>query len=173
MKRKIPMINANYKVYVNGGLELLGLADVTLPSFESVSETITGSGIMGEVEVPVTGHFGAMTLTMNFRALYGDPLDFRAAHEYHFDLRAAMELEDPTSFERSVGAERWSITGQVKIINPGTRAAQSLNNAVIEVALRRAEHYMDGKKVMEFDILNDIYEVNGEDVYRDIRAAIS
>ncbi len=173
MQRKVPLIHAQMNVFVDGGQKLLGLADVTLPAFTAISETLSGAGIMGEIEVPVTGQFSALTLSMNFKTLYGEPLEFVVGKSYRFDLRTALELEDPASYERGVAKERWSIIGPVKSINPGKRAPRSAADAVIDVAVRRAEQYMDGRQVLEFDPLNDIYTVNGADVYAMVRAAIS
>ena len=171
--RKVPLMYAQFNVYVDGGNKLLGLAEVTLPAFAAMAETFSGAGIMGEIEVPVTGHFSAMTLSMSFRTLYGDPLDFVVGKPYRFDLRSALELEDPASYEREVAKERWSIIGPVKSINPGKRAAQSAADATIDVACRRVEHFMDGKQVLEFDPTNDIYKVNGVDMYAAIRDSVS
>ena len=172
MARKQPLIVANFNVFVDGGMKLLGLSEVTLPSFEAMSETLSGAGIMGELDVPVTGQFSAMTMTMSFKVMYGDPLDFVVAKTHRFDLRSAMELEDPASYERSVGRERWSVIGPISKIEHGKRAPASVADATIDVAIRRVEHYMDGRRVLEYDQLNDIYIVNGMDMYAQVRAAI-
>lgn len=173
MPRKQPIIHAQFNVYINGGQRLLGLAEVTMPSFEAMSEALTGAGIMGTVDVPVTGQFNALTLTMAFKVLHGDPLDLIVSKPYRFDLRSAIELEDTASYDRSVSAERWSFTGPIKKIDPGKRAPAAVADASIDVAIRRAEHYMDGVKKLEYDPLNNIYTINGVDVYAPIRDAIS
>ena len=173
MPRKQPVIHAQFNVYPNGGQRLLGLAEVTMPAFEAMAESLTGAGIMGTIDVPVTGQFNALTLTMLFKVLHGDPLDFIVSRTYRFDLRSAIELENTASYERSVAAERWTFTGPIKKIDPGKRAPQSVADASIDVAVRQAVHYMDGVKKLEFDPLNNIYTVNGVDVYGPIREAIS
>ena len=58
----------NFTAYLEG-TEWLGLVDVELPAIESLSETIKGAGIAGEVDSPVVGHFGAMPLKVNWRTL--------------------------------------------------------------------------------------------------------
>ena len=170
---KIPVVNAQFNVYVDGGQKLLGLAEATLPSFEGLTETLRGAGIMGEMEIVAPGQFSALTLSMSFRMFYGDPLNFAVGKVYHFDLRSAMQMEDSTSYEQSVVRERYSCMGQIKVINPGTRKVVGFSDASIDAAVRRVEHFVDGKKVLEFDPLNDIYLANGVDIYKDIRAAIS
>lgn len=64
-------INA-YNVY-NAGTKLVGLSDeVTLPDFESLTETLSGPGFLGEIDEPLLGHFGASELEIPFRTLNED-----------------------------------------------------------------------------------------------------
>jgi len=169
---RVPTVTAQFNVYVDGGQKLLGLATVTLPNMQAQTETFTGAGIMGEMEVPSRGHMGAMTFTMNFRSMLDDPLTYAISIARNFDLRSAQSYEDTTTYDRGEAKERYSLRGPVKVVNPGTRGPHAAWDATIEVAARRIEHYMDGKKVMEFDLLNGVYKVNGVDVYKDVAAAV-
>ena len=173
MSRKIPLIRTQFEVYVNGGLSLLGLAEVTLPSLEGLAETLTGAGIMGEIEAIVTGHFSASTTTLNFRILYGSILDYPVGSSQRFDLRSAIEVEDTATYVKTVVKDRWSITGPIKTINPGTVGAASQADASIDIATRRIQHWSDGVEKLLYDPLNNIYTINGVDMYAGIRAAIS
>jgi len=170
---RAPLLTAQFNVFVDGGKKLLGLADVTLPNFEALSETITGAGIMGELEIPAVGQFSAMNFVMNFRSMLDVPLTFAVSKAYHFDLRSAQSYEETTTYERGEAKERYSVRGPVRVINHGNRAPNGLWEASIEIAVRRVEHYMDGKLLLEFDPLNDVYRVNGQDIYAQVRAAIS
>jgi len=170
---RVPLLTAQYNVFVDGGQRLLGLVDVTMPNFSALTETITGAGIMGEIIVPSVGQFGAMSLVMNFRSMLDAPLTYAVSRPYHFDLRSAQDYEDNTTYERGVAKERYSITGPVTVKNYGTRTSNGVWGASIEVAVRRVEHYMDGNLQLEFDPLNGVYKVNGEDIYAQVRAAIS
>lgn len=69
MSKNIPTKVNNYNVY-NDGEKLLGVGDeLTLPDFEATSETISGAGILGEIDDPTIGHFGNMQLEIPFRTL--------------------------------------------------------------------------------------------------------
>ena len=59
---KVPERLINFRVY-NDGNDLLGVANVDLPSIEAMSDTVSGAGIAGEVESPILGHFASMTAT--------------------------------------------------------------------------------------------------------------
>jgi P2 family phage contractile tail tube protein len=171
-KNRIPLIHAQYEVYLDGGSNLLGLADVTMPDFTALSETVRGAGIMGEFDVPVRGQFGPLTLAMNFRVLYGDINNVGVTMKHHFDLRSAIETEDRTSYERVHGRERFSVIGIVSGVNYGTRGVAAAAGATVSAAVRRVEHFIDGRQVLEFDPLNNIYKVGGIDIYAPVRAAL-
>lgn len=69
MSKNIPTKINNYNVY-NEGEKLLGVGDeLTLPDFEATSETVSGAGILGEIDDPTIGHFGNMQLEIPFRTL--------------------------------------------------------------------------------------------------------
>lgn len=175
MSRKQPLIYGTFNVFINGGLDVLGVVDATLPDTEAKTETVSGAGIMGDIEVPVRGQFAAATLTLSFRAIYDSSVLGLAVggNAYRFDLRPALEVEDTSSYDKNVVAERWSITGPVKKISHGKRAPASAADASIEVACRRIEQYMNGKKIMERDYLNGKYNVGESDIYAPVRNAIS
>ena len=55
MSKNIPTKINNYNVY-NAGDKLLGVGDeLTLPDFEATSETVSGAGILGEIDDPTIG----------------------------------------------------------------------------------------------------------------------
>lgn len=56
-EKVIPTKINKYNVY-NSGQRLLGTGDeMSLPDFESASETISGAGVLGEIEDPTVGYF--------------------------------------------------------------------------------------------------------------------
>ena len=169
---RVPLLTAQFNVYVNGGQRLLGLATVTLPNFAALTETVTGAGIMGEMEVPSRGHMSAMEFVLNFRSMIDDPLTYAISKAYSFDLRSAQSYEDSTTYDRSEARERYALRGPVKSVNHGNRGPNAAWDASIAVAARRVEHFIDGRQMLEFDLLNNIYKVNGVDIYAPVRAAI-
>lgn len=63
----IPSKINSYNVY-NDAERLIGVGDeVTLPDFEAMAETISGAGILGELDDPTVGHFSNMEMEIPFR----------------------------------------------------------------------------------------------------------
>ena len=63
----IPSKINSYNVY-NDAERLIGVGnEVTLPDFEALAETISGAGILGELDDPTVGHFSNMEMEIPFR----------------------------------------------------------------------------------------------------------
>jgi hypothetical protein len=170
---KKPLLTAQFNIFINGGKKLLGVADCVFPNMEAITETVTGAGIMGELEVPSTGQFSAMRFTMNFRSLIGEPDELVVGKPYHFDARTAQSFEDTTTYDQGITPERLSVMGPIMVINQGNRAPNSPWDATIEVSIRRMEKYVNGQLKISYDIHNGIYSVGGNDIYSQVRAAVS
>lgn len=89
----IPNHVANYSIFKEGR-RLLGLADVSvICNLQNLTATLKGSGIPGEIDMPVQCHFQAMAVTLNWHTVTEDGvytfwqdgavLDCWAAHQYH------------------------------------------------------------------------------------------
>ena len=82
----IPTKINRYNVY-NKGNRLLGVGEeMTLPDFEPSSETVTGAGILGEIDDPTVGYFSNQELEIPFRLLDKETADM-------MDMTKAVQLE--------------------------------------------------------------------------------
>ena len=65
----IPTKINRYNVY-NKGNRLLGVGEeMALPDFEPSSETVTGAGILGEIDDPTVGYFSRKSAYLSGRRL--------------------------------------------------------------------------------------------------------
>ena len=82
----IPTKINRYNVY-NKGNRLLGVGEeMALPDFEPSSETVTGAGILGEIDDPTVGYFSNQELEIPFRLLDKETADM-------MDMTKAVQLE--------------------------------------------------------------------------------
>ena len=66
----IPEVLNHFNAYQKG-TKLVGISgEVELPELKSITDTIEGSGVMGEIEDPVTGQFESMKIKIPFATLY-------------------------------------------------------------------------------------------------------
>jgi len=165
----IPSKINSYNVY-NDAERLIGVGDeVTLPDFEALAETISGAGILGELDDPTVGHFSNMEIEIPFRVLdreATDMLDMTRAVQ--LTIRAAQQMlsvEGNTEFRQlRVVVRGKSATlagGSVQNANPmDTSVTLNVSYILIEV---------DGNSLVELDKLNPTFKINGVDLLQRVR----
>lgn len=161
----------NFAVYENA-VEYYGMAEVTLPEITNLTAEVTGAGISGTFESVVLGHLEAMTLTLNFRTLVKDAVTLSEPRDHTIDLRAAQQSKDTVSGRTVVTPVKHVLVVKPKKLSPGKLAPASAADASGEYAVTYWATYIDGKKLLEIDILNFIYIVNGVDYLAEVRTAL-
>lgn len=166
----IPERISAFNVY-NGGLALVGLSDeITLPDFEAMTETLSGPGILGEIESVAIGQFGSMELEVPFRQMDNDLFAL-------VDQSVALDLTLRGSIQYTVGSTgttefkpmRVVVRGKNKNIGGGKvkQGAGTGSSVKLEISYILIE--IDGKPKIELDKLNFVYKVNGKDLLEKVR----
>ena len=159
----IPTKINRYNVY-NKGNRLLGVGEeMTLPDFEPSSETVTGAGILGEIDDPTVGYFSNQELEIPFRLLDKETADM-------MDMTKAVQLEirgaqQTTNTEGDIEVVR----GRGGKLTTGKVKAGSSMDTKITLTTLYILIDVDGKTVVELDKLNEVYKVNGVDVLAKIK----
>jgi phage tail tube protein FII len=133
---RIPNHVANYSIFL-AGRRLIGLADVTLPNMQNLTDTFKGSGIFGEIDMPVQCHFQAMSVTLNWNTIIDDMVISTLQEKSVLDAWAAIQEDDP---------------GQHKILHSGWRfvmgtAPKTFNLGKLEVGTK-------GEAVSEYELIS-------------------
>ncbi len=164
----IPERLVNYMLYEDGG-KLLGSVDVTLPSFEAMSETISGAGIAGEYDSPTPGHFGSQQLGINFREPTAMIRRLYTPGKKQLIIKAANQSYDTGAGQKNHRQLYISVACEFKSGETGTVApnAEAGSNVSMEVSYILIKD--DGDEILEFDKFNYIYKVNGKDYLADIK----
>ena len=167
----VPEKLINFRVYQDGD-DLLGISDVTLPKLDSITETVKGAGVAGEIGDPTIGHFGSMELELNWRSLVKSNIVLAKPTGVHLDLRGACQGHD--------SAKNVLKTMPVKIVVEGTPKSTDLGKLdmgattdtknTIEVTYIKIT--VDGETVLEIDKFNYICVIGGVDYMADIRDAL-
>lgn len=161
----------NFAVYEDGS-EYVGLAKVTLPDLNAITQTISGAGIAGNVEAVIAGHFDAMTLGLNFRTTTKQSIKLSEPRRHNIDLRVAQQDENTTLGAIEVRKVKHILVVVPKIDKGGSIAPASQGDGSGEYAVRYWATYIDGKKYREIDPLNFICYINGTDYLADVRSAL-
>lgn len=166
----IPEKLTQFKVYGGASLnELFGSSDVELPSFEAMTETISGAGIAGEYESPVPGHFGSQTVKIKWRTITTAALGLLAPVMHVLDIRGSIQIQDTSSGALTSQAVRVALRGQIKSKNLGKLEPGKMMEAESEIEIAKIEIAMGGIPVIELDKFNSVFKVNGVDYLRQVR----
>lgn len=167
----VPEIINNYNVYHNGN-NLIGVSgSVTLPSFDAITEEVSGAGILGTYETGVVGMYGSMEQEVPFRILDNDiftlmnptelvDLTFRASAQSTVKSTGAIDYKGMRVVER----------GRLKSFTPGKLELGKQMDASIKMELLYILIEIGGKTMLEYDKLNSVFTVNGVDLLAKVRS---
>lgn len=167
----VPEVINNYNVYHNGNV-LVGVSGaVSLPSFDAITETVSGAGILGTYDTAVVGMYGSMSQEVPFRVLDSDifslmnpselvDLTFRASAQSTVKATGAIDYKSMRVVER----------GRLKSFTPGKLELGKQMDASVTLELLYILVEIDGVTKLEYDKLNSVFVVNGKDLLEKVRA---
>lgn len=168
---QVPEKLINFRVYEDGK-DLLGVADAQLPSIEAMSDTVKGAGIAGEVDSPVLGHFGSMTLTLNWRTVTRPTVHLAQQRTHNLDLRGAIQVYNSGTGEYKVSPLKVTTRCIPKKTDLGKLDVGASSDASNEFEVTYIKVSLDGKVVIEIDKYNYICVINGTDYLKQVREAL-
>lgn len=168
----VPEIINDYRVYVNGSTDLRGIADLQLPSFESMTETINGAGVLGEYEASVFGSFQSMKFVLNWRMITNELLEFLKPNQLQIDCRIANQEYDSTAGSHKIIPNRVLVKGKALKNDLGKAAKGSGYDGSTEIEVVYIKIEREGKTFIELDKINYIFIVDGVDYMADLRKAL-
>ena len=152
--------------------EFVGIAAVTLPDKTQKAITLAGAGVGGDVEVPVPGHYDAMTLTLSFANFSQKVARLREPRRHMITLRIAQQDEDVVAGKLTVSADKHVFEVVPKAVTGGEVAPASPRNTTMQMAVRYWASYFNGQLIDEIDQFNRIDVVNGVDYNEPVRRAL-
>ncbi len=159
----------NFEVFVAGGRKL-GMADITLPSIEYKTATLSGAGIGGEIEMPTPGQTGSMELEINWRTLNEDATKLLAMKAHDLELRGSSEQYDAGTGEISSEPVKINVRTLPKKGDMGSFKPADHTDTKNTLELVYIKITIANKKVLEIDKLNYIHFVDGVDFLASVRS---
>lgn len=169
----IPEMINNFNVY-NAGNALIGLSDeVALAELSALTETLSGPGVLGEIEVNAIGHFGSMEQEIPFRILEEDIFSLANPLEtLELTLRASEQSTVKSTGNISFKGMRVVFRGKVKNFVPGKVKAGTQMGASVTLEVHYILIEIDGARKLELDKLNEVYKVNDVDLLAEVKKYI-
>lgn len=166
----IPGVINNFNLYLKG-TALVGLTgEVQLPDFEGMTETLSGPGILGEIEEVIIGQFGDMEIEIPFRVLDDDTFKLMSpTSALDLTLRASEQYTVKKTGAIDYKGMRVVVRGRQKKLTSGTIKLGGAMDAKVTVGITYIMIEQNGKKKIELDKLNGVYKVNGKDLLAKIK----
>lgn len=168
--KQIPALINDFNLYYRGNKLIGNTGEVTLPNLEAMTATVAGGGVLGEVDMPVIGRFGSITMEIPFRAV-GDEMYELAdpTQSVELTLRGSIQTQDPGSLDVDSYGMRIIIRGLPKALNNGNANKGNPMDSSVTIELSYYKVEVDGKERVELDKINYVYKINGKDKLAKIR----
>lgn len=163
-----PQVLINFKVF-NGDEDLLGAANLELPDIESMTASIGGSGIAGDIDVPVFGHTQSMQTKISFRTWSTRLTKLAIPNVRTLTARSSVQLHDVAAGELVPTAEKCVLQGLTRKLGLGKREAGKQMDNEYEMETIYLKLWFNNGEQIEIDKLNYIYKVNGTDYLQAVR----
>jgi len=152
---RIPNLVANYSIFKDGR-RLIGIADVTLPNLQNITDSLKGSGIFGEIDMPVQCHFQAMSVTLNWLTPVDDMVVATLQEKSVLDAWAAMQQDDPGAHKIIHEGWRFVMGTAPKVFNLGKLEVGTKGESVTEYELISLRALRDDRILLEIDKENAV-----------------
>lgn len=164
----IPDKLTDAKVYREGN-ELLGVADVELPSPEMETEKLDPFGISGSIDMPDLGHFKEMSVKIKFRAPTSDARKLREPRTHQLEIYASVQMYDQSKGEFVHVPYKVVIRGVPKKLPLGKLEKGKPMDMEYELEVVYLKVEENEVETLEIDKLAYIYRVNGVDYLAQVR----
>lgn len=167
----VPEKLINFRVYQDGD-DLIGIADVTLPTLESMTETVKGAGIAGEIDSPVLGHYSSMELELNWRTIEDTNVLLASPKGVQLDLRGAQQVYDSSAATYVVVPVKVVVSGVPKSTELGKLDVGTTSDTKNTIEVNYIKITIDGSEVLEVDKFNYICSIGGTDYLSEVRESL-
>ncbi|NCU30037.1 phage tail protein [Candidatus Saccharibacteria bacterium] len=166
----IPEKLINFRAYKNG-TQYMGIANVDLPALQAMTTSIKGSGISGEIDSVVPGHFQSMQAKITFRTPTAESLSLTAPIAHEVEFRESIDSYENKTSESIVQPMKVWIKGKPKNTGLGKLEPGSTMDSEVELEVIAIGVWLDGKESVYIDKLNYICKVDGTDYLAAARTA--
>lgn len=141
----------------------------TRPSIESLTDTVAGAGLMGEIDLPAIGQLASMEAEIAFNKTNAEFISLAAPTAHKLEVRWVTDIVNTSDASVTVEANKEILTVIPKTAELGDIEGNATNEATITFEVLTYQYYIAGKSVIEIDKLNNVFKVNGTDYSAAIR----
>ncbi len=162
---KIRNKTINYSIYnkVNGKTNrILDTTEVTLPSIENTTDTIKGTGILGEIDLPNLLQPGSMTTTVSTRGVNENTASMIETD--NLEVRWITDRFDAHNNKSGIDHHKAFMTVVLKKFDEGKIGSGESGDGSFEYEVLAYKRIMNGEELLHIDKLNNIFAINGKNL---------
>ena len=165
----IPAVVNDFNIYNSGNLLVGTSGETAIPDLEPKTETVSGSGLLGEIDVPIVGQFGNIAQEIKFRCINKDFFSMiDPTQPVELVLRGDVQMLDGNGVISHVGA-RIVYRGIPAKMAIGTFKQGGAMDSSITLNLTYIKVELDGKEKLELNKVSPAFRVNGKDMLAPIK----
>jgi P2 family phage contractile tail tube protein len=147
-----------------------GIVTVQLPALEVLTNAVKATGLGGEYNVAAPAVMAALTASISVPVIYGELISVMELGEVKtLDLRGDTIVNSWENHSLLKVPDRWTIKGIPTKSDPGKFENAASMDASFDIQISYIHHWLDGDDVLEWDLYNAIYTVNGKDLLAETR----
>ncbi|ADO82813.1 MULTISPECIES: phage major tail tube protein [Ilyobacter] len=158
----IPTSLQGFSLYIDA-LKEVGTVDLELPNIQFMTDTLSGSGIAGEIEVPVPGLTQSMTLKIKKRAVNQQFTTLLAPRNHLLTFRGNMNMADPEHPVKKSKNRKIRVVANVtpKSMNIGKAEVAKSMDTEAEFEVASIIVFVDEVPNLHIDKFNNKFVVDG------------
>lgn len=161
----------NYSVYV-ATKKVGDTTSIELPEIEFLTDSISGAGIIGEIDLPSLYQVGSMSLSISTR-VSNNPDDLALLMSSRdIEIRWVTDAIDTSNATSDVVGHKAFIKCVPKKLGEGKLEPGSAQDGSYEYEILSYKRVTNGKNILEIDKLNGVFSVNGVDQTKSINSLL-
>jgi len=169
---KMPEVLNDFRLYDESGGTLYGVAKLELPDFKSITQTVKGVGVGGEIEAPVLGQFESMETKISHNINSEWNLKLVGGQAVALEVRGANQYWDSAANKYIIDTIRVVIRGRSKAMSGGSWEPASTVDSDNTIETTYIKYEVNGKTILEVDKYANKFIAGGEDLTQQIRKAL-
>ncbi|WP_226870302.1 MULTISPECIES: phage major tail tube protein [Megasphaera] len=168
----MPEVLNDFRLYDESGSTLYGVAKLELPDFKSITQTVKGVGVGGEIEAPVLGQFESMETKISHNINSEWNLKLVGGQAVALEARGANQYWDSAANKYIIDTIRVVIRGRSKAMSGGSWEPASTVDSDNTIETTYIKYEVNGKTILEVDKYANKFIAGGEDLTQQIRKAL-
>lgn len=144
----------------------------TRPEIAMMTDSVAGSGIMGEIDMPNLGQLDSMEVELVLNKTNERAIAMFAPGAHTMEARWVTNVLNSADGGSQIQANKEIIKYLPKTLSMGDIENNETNEATLTGEVITYQYIIAGKTVIKIDKLNNVFIVNGKDYSSAIRAAL-